>query len=158
VFELSRYPLSYQGKLVRWGLLGFSCTPLLGTYFYHQGYRVGFFVCPIRYLTGIPCPTCGMTRSFMAIAQGNLFQALAENLFGPLLFVSFVIVAVHITLELIIKRQITAFYCHPLKQRKLQILGLFAVLTYYLLRLYNLSQTGEMYFYFINSPLGKLIF
>ncbi|MEA5604248.1 DUF2752 domain-containing protein [Nostoc sp. UHCC 0252] len=112
----------------------------------------------MRHLTGIPCPTCGMTRSFMAIAQGNLFQALAENLFGPLLFASFVIVAVHITLELLTKRQITAFYCHLVKQRKLQILGLFAVFTYYLLRLYNLSQTGEMYFYFINSPLGKLIF
>ncbi len=79
-FELSPYPLLYEGKLVRWGLLGFSCTPLLATYFYHQGYRVGFLVCPIQHLTGIPCPTCGMTRSFMAISQGNLVAALAENL------------------------------------------------------------------------------
>ncbi|MDZ8239071.1 MAG: DUF2752 domain-containing protein [Nostoc sp. ChiQUE01a] len=158
MFELSRYPLSYHGKLFRWGLLGFSCTPLLATYFYHQGYRVGFLVCPIRHLTGIPCPTCGMTRSFIAIAQGNLAQALAENLFGPLLFASFGIVAVHITLELLTKRRIIAFYCHLLKERKLQIIGLFIVLTYYMLRLYKLSQTGEMYFSFINSPLGKLFF
>ncbi|MEH2065762.1 MAG: DUF2752 domain-containing protein [Nostoc sp.] len=158
MFELSPYPLLSHGKLVRWGLLGFSCTPLLGTYFYHQGYRVRFLVCPIRYLTGIPCPTCGMTRSFMAIAQGDLVKAVAENLFGPLLFASFVIVAVHITLELLTKRRITAFYCHPIKQRKLQIIGLFSVFIYYIFRLYNLSQTGEMYFSFINSPLGKLLF
>ncbi|YAG12927.1 DUF2752 domain-containing protein [Nostoc sp. DSM 114161] len=158
MFELSPYPLSCHGKLFRWGLLGFSCTPLLGTYFYHQGYRVRLLVCPIRHLTGIPCPTCGMTRSFMAIAQGNLAQAVAENLFGPILFVSFGIVAVHITVELLTKRRIIAFYCHLLKQRKLQIIGLFIVLTYYIIRLYKLSQTGEMYFSFINSPLGKLIF
>ncbi|WP_265272187.1 DUF2752 domain-containing protein [Nostoc sp. KVJ3] len=158
MFELSPYPLSSHGKLVRWGLLGFSCTPLLGTYFYHQGYRVGFLVCPIRCLTGIPCPTCGMTRSFMAIAQGNLIKAVAEHLFGPLLFASFVIVTVHITLELLIKRRVTAFYCHVVKQRKLQIIGSFAVFIYYIFRLYKLAQTGEMYFYFMNSPLGKLLF
>ncbi|MFN6563984.1 MAG: DUF2752 domain-containing protein [Nostoc sp. ChiSLP01] len=158
MFELSPYPLSCHGKLFRWGLLGFSCTPLLGTYFYHQGYRVGFLVCPIRHLTGIPCPTCGMTRSFMAIAQGNFPQAVVENLFGPLLFASFGIVTVHITVELLTKRRIIAFYCNLLKQRKLQIIGLFIVLTYYIIRLYKLSQTGEMYFSFINSPLGKLIF
>lgn len=158
MFKLSPYPLSYHGKLVRWGLLGFSCTPLLGTYFYHQGYRVGFLVCPIRHLTGIPCPTCGMTRSFMAIAQGDLVQAVAENLFGPVLFASFAIVTFHIALELLIKRRITAFYCHLVKQRKLQIIGLFAVLTYYIIRLYNISQGEEMYLSFINSPLGKLLF
>ncbi|MEH2250024.1 DUF2752 domain-containing protein [Nostoc sp.] len=72
MFELSLYPLSYHGKLVRWGLLGFPCTPLFSTYFYHQGHRGGFLVCPIQHLTGIPYPTCGMTRSFIAIAQGNL--------------------------------------------------------------------------------------
>ncbi|BDI16684.1 hypothetical protein ANSO36C_24860 [Nostoc cf. commune SO-36] len=158
VFQLSPYPLSSHGKLVRWGLLGFSCTPLIGTYFYHQGYRIGFLVCPIRHLTGIPCPTCGMTRSFIAIAQGDLVQAVAENLFGPVLFASFVIVAIHIALELLTKRRITAFYSHLVKQRKLQIIGLFSVLTYHIIRLYNMSQTEEMYLSFINSPLGKLLF
>ncbi|MEJ6481948.1 DUF2752 domain-containing protein [Nostoc punctiforme UO1] len=104
-----------------------------------MGYRVRFLVCPIQHLTGIPCPNCGMTRSFMAIAQGNLLEALAKNLFGPLLFASFVIVAVHITLKLVKKRRITAFYCHPVKQRKLQIIGLFILLIYYFLLLYKLS-------------------
>ncbi|MBD2678536.1 MULTISPECIES: hypothetical protein [Nostoc] len=44
------------------------------------------------------------------INQGNLGQAVAENLFGPLLFASFGIVAVHITVELLTKRRIMAFY------------------------------------------------
>ncbi|WP_435023026.1 DUF2752 domain-containing protein [Nostoc sp. CALU 1950] len=74
MFELSLYLFSSQGKLVRWGLLGFSCTPLLGTYFYHQGYKVRFLVCPIRNLTGISCQTCGVTCSFMAISQEIWFK------------------------------------------------------------------------------------
>lgn len=68
------------------------------------------------------------------------------------------IVAVHITVELLTKRRITAFSCHPVKQIKLQIIGLFAVFTYYIIRLYKLSQTGEIYLSFINFPLDKLVF
>lgn len=157
MFKLSLNLLSSQGKLVRWGILGFSCTPLLGTYFYHKGYKLQFLVCPIRHLTGIPCPGCGMTRSFMAIARGDWHLAVAEHLFGPLLFASFVIAAVHITLELLTRRQIIAFYWQLLKLRKLQIIGLWAILTYHSFRLYHISQTGELYIAFINSPLGELL-
>lgn len=157
MFQLSRYPLSYHGKLVRWGILGFSYAPLIGTYFYNQNYRIPFLVCPIRHLTGIPCPTCGMTRSFMAIGRGDLSQAVAEHLFGPLLFTSFVIAIVHITLELLTKHRITGFYCHLLRLRKLQILGLFTLFIYYSCRLYHISQTGEMYIAFSTSPLGQLL-
>lgn len=157
MFKLSPYPLSCHGKLVRWGILGFSYTPLLGTYFYNQDYKIGFLVCPIRHLTGIPCPTCGMTRSFMAIGRGDLNQAVAEHLFGPILFASFVIAIVHVTLELLTRHQITALYCQLLRLKKLQVLGLLTVLIYHSLRLYHISQTGEMYIDFTKSPLGQLL-
>lgn len=157
MFKLTSYPLSCHGKLVRWGILGFSCTPLFATYFYNQNYKIRFLACPIRHLTGIPCPTCGMTRSFMAIGRGDLNQAVAEHLFGPVLFASFVIATVHITLELFTKHKITAFYCQFLKLRKLQIFSLLAVLIYHSLRLYHISQTGEMYIAFIQSPLGRFL-
>lgn len=32
--------------------------------------------CPIRHFSGIPCPTCGMTRSFLALFQGHLEESL----------------------------------------------------------------------------------
>ncbi|MDH6056395.1 DUF2752 domain-containing protein [Umezakia ovalisporum] len=142
---------------MRWGILGFSYAPLLGTYFYNQNYRIAFLVCPIRHLTGIPCPTCGMTRSFMAIGRGDWSQAIAEHLFGPLLFASFVVAIVHITLELLTRRRVTAFYFCLLRLRKLQILGLFTIFIYYCLRLYYLSQTGEMYTAVSRSPVGQLL-
>jgi hypothetical protein len=157
VFELFFSPLSYHGKFMRWSILGFSFAPLIGTYFYNQGYKISFLVCPVRHWTGIPCPTCGMTRSFIAIAKGDLTEAVTQHLFGPILFAVFLLATVHIALELLTKHRITVFYCRLLKLRKLQLLGLFVVLSYHVLRLYDSSQTGELYVNFINSPLGQLL-
>jgi len=39
--------------------------------------------CPIRHATGLPCPTCFLTRSVTASLNGNLGEALEYHLFGP---------------------------------------------------------------------------
>jgi hypothetical protein len=36
-------------------------------------------VCPLRALTGVPCPLCGMTTSVEATLQGDPGAALAAN-------------------------------------------------------------------------------
>jgi hypothetical protein len=43
--------------------------------------------CWFRRLTGLPCPTCGATRSALSLAHGNLAAALRYN---PLIFVCYV--------------------------------------------------------------------
>ena len=40
--------------------------------------------CPLRALTGIPCPLCGMTTSVEATVHGDLADAFATNPAGPL--------------------------------------------------------------------------
>ena len=37
---------------------------------------MGLWSCPLRQLTGIPCPTCYLTRSVLATLHGDLAQAL----------------------------------------------------------------------------------
>jgi hypothetical protein len=39
-------------------------------------------VCGFRNLTGLPCPSCGLTRSWVAIAEGNLGTGLAAHRLG----------------------------------------------------------------------------
>nr|WP_286193238.1 MULTISPECIES: DUF2752 domain-containing protein [unclassified Synechococcus] len=42
------------------------------------------FICPLRALTGIPCPTCYLTRATAASLVGRLDDAVALHAFGPL--------------------------------------------------------------------------
>jgi hypothetical protein len=37
------------------------------------------FVCPLRALTGIPCPLCGMTRACITAVHGHFGASLAFN-------------------------------------------------------------------------------
>ena len=42
-------------------------------------------ICPLRTLTGIPCPFCGMTRAVTAAMQGHLWASLRYQPAGLLL-------------------------------------------------------------------------
>jgi len=50
--------------------------------------------CPLRSLTGIPCPLCGMTRACLAAVHGHLGQSLAFNPAGILILVLAAVVLV----------------------------------------------------------------
>ncbi len=41
------------------------------------------FTCPIRHATGIPCPSCFLTRSICASLGGDFTYAFKLHLFGP---------------------------------------------------------------------------
>jgi hypothetical protein len=47
--------------------------------------------CPLRTVTGIPCPMCGMTRGVTALVHGDIARAVVLNP-GALLVVAFAIV------------------------------------------------------------------
>lgn len=46
-----------------------------------------FLKCPLHFFTGWLCPTCGMTRSFVAILRGEWIAAINYHPLGPLLFI-----------------------------------------------------------------------
>ena len=49
-------------------------------------------LCPLRRLTGVPCPLCGMTTGVTALARGDVGAALAANP-GAVLVVGLVVAA-----------------------------------------------------------------
>lgn len=127
--------LSAVDRIKRWGLLGLFTTPLLGAVFYGQGYKLPGLNCPIRQLTGCPCPTCGMTRSFAALTQGQWHEAVSMHLFGPILFGVFAIATLHLALELITQQKYSPRYTQLLRSSTSQYLSVGVYLGYYLLRL-----------------------
>ncbi len=49
------------------------------------------FACPLRAITGLPCPLCGMTRACVAAVHGHLATSLAFNPAGVLVIVAAVV-------------------------------------------------------------------
>jgi hypothetical protein len=47
--------------------------------------QLGFPQCGLLVLTGVPCPTCGMTTAFALVMRGRLLTALTTQPFGALL-------------------------------------------------------------------------
>jgi hypothetical protein len=58
----------------------------------------GPVLCPFRLATGLPCPGCGLTRSWVFLAHGDFAAALRANPFGYLtMAAAIVIVAIAVT-------------------------------------------------------------
>jgi len=66
---------------------------------------VDYDVCLIRHFTHIPCPSCGSTRSVLALMQGDLAGGLYWNPLGFLIFAVLVILPFWIGYDLLFKRE-----------------------------------------------------
>ncbi len=49
------------------------------------------YSCPIRHATGVPCPSCFLTRSICASLGGDFLNAFKMHLFGPPLAIFLII-------------------------------------------------------------------
>ncbi|WP_088893259.1 DUF2752 domain-containing protein [Leptolyngbya ohadii] len=145
LFSFSSTPLSKteaRSRLI--GLAGVT-APFLGAVFYNHGYRISWLVCPLRSLTGIPCPFCGMTRSLMAAARGNFVEAIDYHAFGVLLVGVLLLAVLHWLTELGTGRRVRTFYGRWIRDRRWQ-LGLGGgFLLYYGMRLVYWIISGDRF-------------
>lgn len=159
MFRFSRRPLSPSARRMRAVQLTFVSSPILGAFFFSHTEHSSPLFCPLRTLTGIPCPGCGLTRSFLAIAQGNFAEAISYNVLGPILFTSCGAIALHLAIELYTQRRLRLPSVQGLlRNRRLQFLALLCFLGYYAVRLFLLARSGELALDFYQSPLGHLLF
>lgn len=93
---------------------------IAGIYILFHLLRIG---CPIRFLSGIPCPGCGMTRACIAVLRFDLAEAFH---FHPLFFLAPFILLL-LLFDLYIKERLIKI---------LWIIIIIAFLTVYLIRLF----------------------
>lgn len=90
--------LSMKKKITITILLSISLITylLLGNYFHI------YIHCPIKTITGLYCPGCGITRMLLSIIQLDFYQAFRYN---PLLFITLPIFIIFFLNTLIIKKE-----------------------------------------------------
>jgi hypothetical protein len=98
-------------------------------------------VCFIKSTTGIPCPSCGTTRSLGSIIDLNFYSALIINPLGYLIAVSLVLFPLWILYDLIFKKEsFFSFYVLFIKtllKRKISILFVVIILFNWIWNIYK---------------------
>jgi hypothetical protein len=59
--------------------------------FYFQQSSPGLEICVLKNVAGLPCPSCGTTRSILHLLHGDLSTALFMNPFGIIAFIGMVV-------------------------------------------------------------------
>ncbi|WP_225886512.1 DUF2752 domain-containing protein [Leptolyngbya sp. PCC 6406] len=99
--------------------------------------------CQFQVHFGFPSPSCGLTRSFLALVRGDLKTAMQFHAFGPLIFAGFLTILTTAVLELRSRRSLMKIYAFLLNWRGLVLITAI-YLGYYFLRLWVRYGAGDL--------------
>ncbi|MBE7411734.1 MAG: DUF2752 domain-containing protein [Leptospiraceae bacterium] len=102
-----------------------------------SNYHNHFTVCLFKNLTGLDCPGCGLSRSFIFLLQGNISISLSYHKLGIPVFFSFAFFYIHTMIRLLLKKDFFQF--HFLKNNFFYFLVLLVVFTVYIHKLYTMG-------------------
>jgi Protein of unknown function (DUF2752) len=84
-------------------LLSIACTAgyaWIGVQLYKDRFTdTPIETCLVKHVMGIPCPSCGSTRSVLSILQGDFWNAIWWNPFGFLIAIILIVVPVWLIID-----------------------------------------------------------
>jgi hypothetical protein len=89
-------------------MAGIGIATIAASFVYAPWVHNGPVLCPFRYFTGLPCPGCGLTRSFCAMSQGHFCDAMAFHILGPVLFAGLLVGIPLVLVQGLTRRRIRA--------------------------------------------------
>ena len=89
-------------------------------------------LCPLKMLTGFPCPGCGITKSLVLLYKGDLSGSLYYHIFGPVTVIFCLAAIVILALELVTKRE---YFNNILYNKKIAYFLGFTLVIYHLSRI-----------------------
>jgi len=127
--------LNQQERKNRWTILGVASSIPTFFIFSRFGLTQKFWTCPFFKSTGIPCPSCGLTRSLISLSQGEITNSLQYHGFGLVLTAIATVTIPYVLTELILNKNLSNPCIKFLISRSSQwLLGIF-FLSYYFYRL-----------------------
>lgn len=103
------YTINTQSKRKIYGIIGAFITLMIPFFLllFDQSNHLETdqSLCPLKMLTGFPCPGCGITKSLVYFYEGDVQKSLYYNIFGPLVIAFCVATIVVLSAELITKKE-----------------------------------------------------
>ncbi len=90
-------------------------------------------LCPIKMLTGFPCPGCGITKSIIFLYEGNVVKSISYHIFGPLVVAFCLAIIATLTTSLFTEN---FYFKSILYNKKLAYFLAIFLAVYHLFRLY----------------------
>ena len=133
------------------------CFGILAASFVYAPYaHDGPVLCPLRLATGIPCPACGLTRSFCVLASGRPAEAFAEHLLGPPAFACTGVLGLLWAYEAAAGRRAERLRRLAFSKHVAWALA-GVILAYYAVRMVQWGLTGDLAAWIRGSPCGHVV-
>lgn len=139
------YTINTKSKRKIYGIIGAFITlmiPFLLLFFEQDDHlETDQSLCPLKMLSGFPCPGCGITKSLVYFYEGDIQKSLYYNIFGPVVIAFCLASIVVLTTELITKKE----YLNQLLFNKKLGYGLAIFLaTYHFIRIIYFINTNSI--------------
>ena len=138
------YTINTQSKRKIYGIIGALITlmvPFFLIFFnQHTHLETAQSLCPLKMLSGFPCPGCGITKSLVYFYEGDLQKSLYYHILGPFV-VAFCIVTIGVlTTELITQKE---YFNRLLFNKKLGYgLAIFLVIYHFIRIIYFINNNS----------------
>jgi hypothetical protein len=136
------YTINTKSKRKIYGIIGAFITLMLPFFLilFNQNTHLETdqSLCPLKMISGFPCPGCGITKSLVYFYEGDLQKSLYYHILGPFVIAFCMVTIVVLSTELITKKE---YFTNLLFNKKLAYGLAIFLATYHFIRI----------LYFINS-------
>nr|WP_315150172.1 DUF2752 domain-containing protein [uncultured Flavobacterium sp.] len=139
------YTINTKSKRKIYGIIGAFITLMVPFFliFFNQDAHLetAQSLCPLKMLTGFPCPGCGITKSLVYFYEGDIYKSLYYNIFGPLV-IAFCIATISVlSVELITHKE---YFNNFLFNKKLAYGLAIFLASYHFIRILYFINTNSM--------------
>jgi len=139
------YTINIKSKRKIYGIIGALLTLMIPFFllFFDQSNHLETdqSLCPLKMLTGFPCPGCGITKSMVYCYEGDIYKSLYYHILGPFVIGFCIATIAVLSTELLTKKE---YFNQFLFNRKLAYgLGIFLA-SYHFIRIIYFIKTNSL--------------
>jgi hypothetical protein len=141
---LTNFTINTAQKRKIYGILGALFTLIIPFFFMlndgDNHLETAQSLCPLKMLTGFPCPGCGITKSLVYFYEGDLWRSLTFHIFGPFVILFSLATVIVLSTELITKKEYFNTYIY---NKKIAYFLAFVLVIYHTIRLVYFIKTND---------------